>query len=345
MQQHRVHPPGQRLRPRRLADGNADDTIRLALGGAQIGRGRRLQVLAEPGPEAPAAMASMRRSRSSVPPRRTATEVTTGAPSSFDSLTEIDVDAAPAGDVDHIEHEHQRTADPLELDHQAQRDAQIGGIGDAQQQVGRGFARQPAEHDVAGDLFVGAAPAQRIGAGQIDQVDAMAARRLDDAALAFDGDARIVGDFLPAAGERIEQRGLAAIRRPHQGKSPSVRFACSRHGIGSCQATRTAIASRRRSAMVVSLTRTAIGSRPSGPSCRISTWAPSTKPSSSRRRSSSAALPLNAASALAMVSMRPRNPLRAKPKGACRRLGRRTVAAHDAVLHMIMISTIIWRTP
>ena len=46
-----------------------------------------VQVLAERGPEAPAAMASMRCSRSSVPPRRTATEVTTGAPSSFDSLT------------------------------------------------------------------------------------------------------------------------------------------------------------------------------------------------------------------------------------------------------------------
>src|SRR5664280_389981 len=93
----------------------------------------------------------------------------------------------------------------------------------------------------------------------------MAARRLDDAGFAFDGDARIIRDFLPAAGERIEQRGLAAIRRSHQGKSPRARFARARHCGRSSQATRTAIASRRRSAIVVLLTRTAIGSRPSGP--------------------------------------------------------------------------------
>jgi hypothetical protein len=42
MQQHGIHPSGQRFRPRRRADGNADDAIRLALGGAQVGRGRRL---------------------------------------------------------------------------------------------------------------------------------------------------------------------------------------------------------------------------------------------------------------------------------------------------------------
>ena len=94
----------------------------------------------------------------------------------FRQLDEIDVDAAPAGDVDHVEHEHQRAADLLELDHQAQGDAQIGGVGDAKQQIGRRLAGEPAEHDVARDLFVGAAPAQRIGSGQIDQIDAMARR-------------------------------------------------------------------------------------------------------------------------------------------------------------------------
>ena len=55
----------------------------------------------------------------------------------FRQLVEIDLDAAPARDVDHVEHQHQRAADLLELDHQAQRDAQIGGVGDAKQQVGR----------------------------------------------------------------------------------------------------------------------------------------------------------------------------------------------------------------
>ena len=158
MQQHGVHPPGQRVRPRRRADRGADDAVGLALGGAQIGRGRRLpgvggiRALGAPRPSS-----SMRRIRSSVPPRRTAIDVTTGTPSSFDSSIEIDLDAAPARDVDHVEHQQQRAADLLELEHQAQRDAQIGGVGDAEQQVGRRFAGEPPEHDVAGDLLVGAA--------------------------------------------------------------------------------------------------------------------------------------------------------------------------------------------
>ena len=71
---------------------------------------------------------------------RTAVEVTTGTPSSADSLSQIDVDAAPARDVDHVEHEQHRPADALQFDHQAQRHPQIGGVGDAQQQVGRALA-------------------------------------------------------------------------------------------------------------------------------------------------------------------------------------------------------------
>jgi hypothetical protein len=52
-------------------------------------------------------------------------------------------------------------------------------------------------------------------------------------------------------------------------------------------ATMMAMASRRRTAMVTFSTRTAIGSPPTMPSCRISTRAPSTKPSSISRLSSS----------------------------------------------------------
>ena len=81
---------------------------------------------------------------------------------------------------------------------------------------GSGLAGGAAEHHVAGDLLVGAAAAQRIGAGQVDQRD-LAARRRDEAAfLALDRHARIVRDLLPAAGQRIEQRGLAAVRRADQ---------------------------------------------------------------------------------------------------------------------------------
>ena len=68
-----------------------------------------------------------------------------------------------------------------------------------------------AKHDVAGDLLVRAATAQRVGAGQIDQVNAAARRRLQHAGFAFDGDAGVVRNLLPAAGQRVEQGGLAAV--------------------------------------------------------------------------------------------------------------------------------------
>ena len=217
MQQHGVEPRGQRVGLGRHAHGEPDDAVGLALGGAQFA----------------AASAAPNCSRhAAAPPAghqfvETAQQIV-GAAAAHRGRgghrhaelarqpLEIDLDAAPARDVDHVEHQQQRPADPLQLDHQPQRQPQIGGVGDAEQQVGLLLAREAAEHDVAGDFLVGAARAQRIGAGQIDQADAVAARRLHRAGLALDGDARIVGDLLAAAGQCVEQRGLAAVRRADQ---------------------------------------------------------------------------------------------------------------------------------
>ena len=102
------------------------------------------------------------------------------------------------------------------------RQPQIGGIGDAEHEIGQRLAGGAAEHDVAGDLLVGAAAAQRIGAGQVDQRHLASARRDERAFLALHRDARIVRDLLPAAGQRIEQRGLAAVRRADQGEMQSA---------------------------------------------------------------------------------------------------------------------------
>jgi len=57
---------------------------------------------------------------------------------------EIDLDAAPARNVDHVEHEQHRPPDPLQLNHQPQRHPQIGRIRHTEQQIGRRLARQPA---------------------------------------------------------------------------------------------------------------------------------------------------------------------------------------------------------
>ena len=130
---------------------------------------------------------------------------------------DVDADALALGDVVHVERQHHRAADLLQFQQQPQHQPQIGGIGDADDDIGRRFAGQPAEHEIARDLFVRAAGAQRIGAGQIDDGGAAAGRRRDTADLLFDGDAGIVGNLLARAGERVEQRRLARIGISDQG--------------------------------------------------------------------------------------------------------------------------------
>ena len=156
-----------------------DDAVGLALRGAQFGAApAAASVLSDRcGRRRPRASSSSRCSRSRCRRGARRSAVTTGTPSSADSRVEVDLDAAPFGDVEHVEHQQQRPADALEFQHQAQRQPQIGGIGDADQQVGRRLALQPPQHDVAGDFLVGAAGAQRIGAGQVDDRDAAARRR------------------------------------------------------------------------------------------------------------------------------------------------------------------------
>src|SRR5262249_35741643 len=133
--------------------------------------------------------------------------------------------------------------------------------------------------------FVETAGAQRICPRQVDQPDGQAGRGYRQALLALDRDTGVVRNLLPAAGQRIEQRRLAAVGIADEGDS---RRRCDlAHSLSG--STRMEPASRRRSATVASLTRTAIGSRPNNPWCRISTRAPSTNPSSISRRSSSAA--------------------------------------------------------
>ena len=112
--------------------------------------------------------ARSRPTRTSMPRRRVATVATTGMPSSRDRPLEVDLQALALGDVDHVERQHHRPADRLQLQRQAQDQAQVGGVGDADHHVGRRLAGQPAQHRVAGDLLVRAAGAQGIGAGQVE---------------------------------------------------------------------------------------------------------------------------------------------------------------------------------
>ena len=74
---------------------------------------------------------------------------------------------------------------------------------------------------------------EAVGARQVEHRVVLARRRVEAAFLALDGDAGVIGDFLPAAGEQVEQRGLAAIRVADQGQADGVDGA---HAVGSAPA-------------------------------------------------------------------------------------------------------------
>ena len=109
-------------------------------------------------------------SSASVPPRRTATELHhRHAELARQAAMSISMPRLRAMSI-MFERHHHRPADLLQLEREAQRQPQVGGVGDADDQVGRALGRELAQHHVARDLLVGRAGAQRIGAGQVDDL-------------------------------------------------------------------------------------------------------------------------------------------------------------------------------
>jgi hypothetical protein len=100
--------------------------------------------------------------------------------------------------------------------------------------------------------FVEATGAQRIRSRQIDQPHGEAGRRYRQTLLALASDTGVVRDLLTAAGQRVEERGLAAVGisdKRNPGRQRELAYQQS-------DSTRIEAASRRRSATVPSFTRT-----------------------------------------------------------------------------------------
>ena len=70
-------------------------------------------------------------------------------------LVDVDDEAFGAGDVGHVERDHQRPAELRELEHQAQVHAQVGRVDDGDDRVGRRLAVAPAFDHLERDLLVG----------------------------------------------------------------------------------------------------------------------------------------------------------------------------------------------
>jgi hypothetical protein len=88
--------------------------------------------------------------------------------------------------------------------HQSQILPQVGGIGDADHEVGRSFTRATTQEHIVGDLFIGGQRIKTVSAGQIEKANAQARGSQQGAFLALDGDAGVIGDLLAATGEDVE---------------------------------------------------------------------------------------------------------------------------------------------
>ncbi|MNT56298.1 hypothetical protein D3C72_1935840 [compost metagenome] len=90
------------------------------------------------------------------------------------------------------------------------------GIGHADQQFGRRFARMLSGDDVAGDALIFAVGIQAVGTRQIQQTHTALARRRQPAFFALDRHTGVIGHFLACARQQVEQGGLTAVRVAQQ---------------------------------------------------------------------------------------------------------------------------------
>src|SRR3984893_6827661 len=222
----------------------------------------------------------------------------------------IDHNALAARDIAHVERDHHGQTQPLQAQYQTQVLAQIGRIGDADDEVRLSLSGASAEQYIGGDLFVRCQWIEAVGSRQVQYAHAQPGRGEQRALFALDGYAGVVGDLLPAAGENIEQCRLTAVGIANQGDEGTRSAGQSLHGThagcGCSGQTRIQAASKSRSANVPVPMRTAIGARAIRPRATMRTASPGRKPNSARRRPNSTGV---AASDAATETTRARVPI------------------------------------
>jgi hypothetical protein len=191
----------------------------------------------------------------------------------------IEDEAVAAGKIHHVERDHGGQAERDQLQREAQMIVEVACVEDDEQSVRKPLALLAADDDVASHFLVGTRWVEAIGAGKIDQLDRTAVGEREAPRFALDGDAGIIADLLPCAGEHVEQGALAGIgiADDRDQRDRGHLFAGS---------TETARAWARRTAIVIRPSRIASGSRPNGAACSASISTPSSKPRLRSRRAS-----------------------------------------------------------
>jgi hypothetical protein len=118
--------------------------------------------------------------------------------------------------VEHVEGQDDGHAQFEDLGGQVEVALEVGGVRDGHDDVGPDLALLLAEDDVNGHHLVGAARRQAVGARQVDQVESPSGAG-HVPLLGFDGDAGVVADVLPQAGQGVEESRLAGVGVADQG--------------------------------------------------------------------------------------------------------------------------------
>ena len=209
VEQHAVEPLGARVAcepaGRDLGDDRVDPGESLL--GVPVGR---QQHRARPGFRAPQQCAQLRETDPAVPHHTDDRDAEDAA-----ELLQVETPTARPHLVDH-RHDQRRGAPELQhLGHQTEAATQRRPVEHHDDRIGSRLVLQPPGEHVADDRLVRRLMAQAVGAGQVENPGGPA----DASELALpplDGHSGVVPDLRARAGQRVEQRGLAGVRRPDQ---------------------------------------------------------------------------------------------------------------------------------
>ncbi|OIQ71138.1 hypothetical protein GALL_472450 [mine drainage metagenome] len=113
--------------------------------------------------------------------------------------------------ITHVQRQHQRQAQCARLKDQTQIKQQVGRINHTHHKIRDRLVGALPGQDVVGDLFVGTQGIETVGTGQIQHHHLSARSRVKLPLLALNRHASVIGNFLTAPREQIEQGCFAAI--------------------------------------------------------------------------------------------------------------------------------------
>ena len=115
------------------------------------------------------------------------------------------------GDIGLIERNHHRQTELGDLGGEEEITEQVGRVDDEHHRVRTPGADDIAREGVDDDLLVGRSGGEGVKSREVEQLNFPPVAEIADAGLTGDGDARIIADALPQAGQGVEEGRLAGV--------------------------------------------------------------------------------------------------------------------------------------